>query len=173
VDAREQSRIVVRPRSERAPFGEHLARWIEAAVVAHGGLGELTDGAAAVVLVPEYLRAGARTVLTDLGRADWSGTVVAVVGYGGRNRGRFAVEDASDVLDAAGADVLGTSLGIDAARARTEGFDPADVLLRDLMLDRLAEAAAPPGIPDARPAFLAGRAPTVGPRAGDPPPVGR
>jgi hypothetical protein len=168
VDAREQSPIVVRPRSERAPFGRSLARWIDAAVATRPALGELPDGAAAVVLVPEYLRAGARTVLIDLGRTDWAGAVVAVVGYGGRSRARSAVEDAVDVLDAAGAHVLDTSLGVDAARVRAEGFDPADVLLRDLLLDRLVQEAAHREVPEAGPASLAGRAPT-----GDPPSWGR
>jgi NAD(P)H-dependent FMN reductase len=141
VDAREQASLVVRPRSGRAPFGAYLARWIEAGVAAHRGLREVPDGAAALVLVPEYLRAGAPTVLADLARADWKETVVAVVGYGGRTRGRFAVDDARDVLDAAGAHVLEAALGVDSSRVRTEGFDPADVLLRDLLFDRLAEEA--------------------------------
>ena len=175
MDAREQCGLVVRPRTEQAPFGRSLARWCEAAVVAHRGLRGLADGAAAVVLVPEYLKAGARSVLTDLGRTDWSGTVVAVIGYGGRNRGRLAVGDASDVLDAAGAHVLDVSLGIDAARVRAAGFEPADVLFRDLLLDHLAESATHREAPDddTWTPPLAGRAPTAGRPVGDPPAGGR
>jgi NAD(P)H-dependent FMN reductase len=136
------ARIVIRPRLRRAVFAERLGDWLAEGVAGHQGLGGLPDAAAALVVVPEYLRAGARGVLADLAGTDWSGTVVAVVGYGGRTRGRFAVEDAREALDGVGARVLETSLGLDVARIRTEGFDPADVLLRDLVLDRLAEDAA-------------------------------
>jgi hypothetical protein len=136
---RENAGIVVRPRLRRAVLGETLADWLEAGAAGHRELTAGPAGAAAVALVPEYVRAGAQKVLADLAGTDWTGTVVAVVGYGGLTRGRFAVEDAKDVLDAAGARVLDTSLGLDAARIRAEGFARADVLLRDLLFDRLAE----------------------------------
>jgi hypothetical protein len=134
---------VVRPRLPRAVLGDRLAEWLEAGVAAHRSAGDET----AVVLVPEYLRACPRSVLADLGGADWTGTVVALVGYGGRTRGRFAVEDAREVLEAAGAQVLEAALGLDAARIRAEGVDEADVLLRDLLLEslRTAERSRVPG----------------------------
>ena len=44
---------------------------------------------------------------------------------------------AREVLEAAGARVLGTALGLDAVRIRAEGVDAADVLLRDVLLDQL------------------------------------
>ncbi|MCD2193336.1 hypothetical protein LQ327_08040 [Actinomycetospora endophytica] len=132
MDAREIT-TVRRPHLRRAEFGDRLAVWLEQAPACRrGGAGT------AVVIVPEYLRAAASDVLADLRRTDWSGTVVAIVGYGGRTRGRHAIEDAREVLDDAGARVLETSLGLDTARVRTEGFDAADVLLRDLLLDDLA-----------------------------------
>ncbi|HEY2221534.1 hypothetical protein [Actinomycetospora sp.] len=134
--------IVVRPHLRRAVFGERLADWLADGVARHRVVGGLPDGAAALVLVPEYLRAGARSVLADLAGTDWSGTVVAVVGYGGRTRGRFAIEDAREALDGTGAHVLETALGLDGARIRAEGFGQADLLLRDLLLDRLADEAA-------------------------------
>ncbi len=130
---------VVRPRLPRwAVLGDRLADWLEEGVAARRP--ERTG--AAVVLVPEYLRACPRTVLADLAGTDWTGTVVALVGYGGRTRGRFAIEDAREVLEAAGAQVLATSLGLDAARVRAEGVDAADVLLRDLLLEELGALRA-------------------------------
>lgn len=139
---RQRTSIVVGPRSVHAPFGALLARWLEAGIAGHGKFGGLVTGRAALVVVPEYLRTGARTVLTDLSHADWSSTVVAVVGYGGRLRGRRAIEDAREVITVAGAHVLGPSLGLDTAQVRARGFERADVLLRDLLLDRLADEAA-------------------------------
>jgi NAD(P)H-dependent FMN reductase len=121
-------------------LGDRLAGWLEEGVAAHRPADE-EHGPGAVVLVPEYLRACPRCVLADLAGADWTGTVVALVGYGGRTRGRFAVEDAREVLEAAGAQVLEASLGLDAARIRAEGVDEADVLLRDLLLESLRTAA--------------------------------
>ena len=50
---------------------------------------------------------------------------------------RAVLGDAREVLEAAGARVLGTALGLDAARIRPEGVDAADVLLRDVLLDQL------------------------------------
>ncbi len=146
----EHAVTVVRPRLARAVLGDRLAGWIEEGVALHGGREGLLLGAAAVVLVPEYLRACPHPVLADLARTDWSGTVVALVGYGGRTRGRFAVEDAREVLERAGARVLGTSLGLDAARIRAEGVDGADVLLRDLLLAELLASVRTSGTP-ARP----------------------
>jgi hypothetical protein len=133
VDVVEHSASVVRPGLRRADFADTLARWLEEGLAARRDPG----GAAAVVLVPEYVHAGAVRVLADLAGRDWTGTVVAVVGYGGRTRGRYAIEDAREVLRAAGARVLGNALGIDAARVRAHGFEPADVLLRDAVLDDL------------------------------------
>ena len=130
---------VVRPRLPRwAVLGDRLADWLEEGVAARRP--ERTG--TAVVLVPEYLRACPRTVLADLAGTDWTDTVVALVGYGGRTRGRFAIEDVREVLEAAGAQVLGTSLGLDAARVRAEGVDAADVLLRDLLLEELGAPRA-------------------------------
>ncbi|NMO90055.1 hypothetical protein [Actinomycetospora sp. TBRC 11914] len=135
MDAAEHTPTVVRPRLPRAEFADALAAWLEEGLAARG------DGAspvgAAVVLVPEYLHAGAPRVLADLAARDWTGTVVAVVGYGGCTRGRHAIEDAREVLRAAGAEVLGEALGIDAARVRATGFDAADVLLREALLGAL------------------------------------
>jgi hypothetical protein len=136
VSAQEPPTIVIRPRLPRAVLGDRLAEWLEEGVAGRPSAGDV-PGAAAVVLVPEYLRACPRSVLADLARTDWTGTVVALVGYGGRTRGRFAIEDAREVLEAAGARVLGTALGLDAARIRAEGADAADVLLRDVLLDQL------------------------------------
>ena len=126
---------VVRPRLPRAELGDRLAAWLEDGVAAT----RPTDGpgTTAVVLVPEYLRSCPLAVLADLAATDWTGTVVALVGYGGRTRGRHAIEDAREVLEAAGAQVLPTSLGLDAARIRAEGVDAADMLLRDVLLDQL------------------------------------
>ena len=134
---------VVRPRLPRAVLGDRLAAWLEEGVATRRPTE--APGAAAVVLVPEYLRACPRAVLADLGRTDWTGTVVALVGYGGRTRGRYAIEDAREVLEAAGAHVLAAALGLDAARVRTEGVDAADVLLRDVLLDQLAAGLRPAG----------------------------
>ncbi|MDT7743119.1 MAG: hypothetical protein QOE59_2197 [Actinomycetota bacterium] len=128
---------VVRPRLPRAVLGERLAGWLEEGVAARRPA-EDDPATAAVVLVPEYLRACPRSVLTDLAGTDWTGTVVAIVGYGGRTRGRYAIEDAREVLETAGAQVLETSLGLDTARIRAEGVDQADVLLRDVLLDQVA-----------------------------------
>ena len=128
---------VIRPRLRWAVLGDRLADWLEEGVTAGRPTG--TPGSTALVLVPEYLRACPRSVLADLADTDWAGTVVAVVGYGGRTRARYAIEDAREVLEAAGARVLATSLGLDAARIRTEGVDAADVLLRDVLLDQLGE----------------------------------
>lgn len=131
---------VVRPRLPRlAVLGDRLADRLEEGVAA-ARRPERTG--AAVVLVPEYLRACPRTVLVDLAGTDWSGTVVALVGYGGRTRGRYAIEDARELLEAAGAQVLSTSLGLDAARVRAEGVDGADVLVRDLLLEELGALRA-------------------------------
>ena len=124
---------VVRPRLGRTTLGDRLADWLEDGVAGRTG----ADGPAAIVLVPEYVRACPRSVLADLDSTDWTGTVVALVGYGGRTRGRFAIEDAREVLAAAGARVLETSLGLDTARIRAGGFETEDVLLRDLLLDDL------------------------------------
>jgi hypothetical protein len=134
---------VISPRLPRAVLGDRLAEWLEEGVAARRPAPDDAT-AAAVVLVPEYLRACPRSVLADLAGTDWSGVVVALVGYGGRTRGRYAVEDAREVLEAAGAQVLETSLGLDAARIRVEGVDAADVLLRDVLLDQL-EAGLRPG----------------------------
>ena len=125
--------IVVRLRLGRTTLGDRLADWLEDGVRTRGA----TGGSAAIVLVPEYVRACPHRVLADLGDSDWSGTDVALVGYAGRTRGRYAIEDAREVLAAAGARVLPTSLGLDTARIRAEGFGPTDVLLRDLLLDDL------------------------------------
>jgi hypothetical protein len=131
---------VVRPRLPRATLGTRLAEWLEEGVA---GQPAPIDEArpTAVVLVPEYVRVCPPSVLADLAGRDWTGTVVALVGYGGRTRGRFAIEDAREVLEAAGALVLTTSLGLDAARIHAEGADRADVLLRDLLLADLRTAA--------------------------------
>jgi hypothetical protein len=140
---------VVRPRLPRAVLGDRLAEWLEKGV--DGGRPTPDEPAtAAVVLVPEYLRACPRSVLADLAGTDWTGVVVALVGYGGRTRGRYAIEDAREVLEAAGARVLETSLGLDAARIRAEGVDAADVLLRDLLVADLRTAERTSGTP-ARP----------------------
>jgi hypothetical protein len=142
VDAQVHTPIVVRPRLLRAVFAETLAAWLEEGLAA-----DPRPGTTAVVLVPEYLHAGAPRVLADLAARDWTGSVVAVVGYGGCTRGRHAIEDAREVLTAAGAEVLECALGLDAARVRATGFEPADVLLRDLLLDalRAREQEAPTG----------------------------
>jgi NAD(P)H-dependent FMN reductase len=145
---REPTTTVVRPRVGRAVFGERLAAWLEEGVAARRrrqqAAGATTaPGSTAVVLVPEYVHGAAPAVLADLAAADWTGTVVTLAGYGGRTRGRYAIEDAREVLDAAGADVLDASLGIDAARVRAEGFTAADVVLRDLLLDELGGLRPP------------------------------
>ena len=142
---------VVSPRLPRAVAGDRLAEWLAEGVAARP---PAPDGAApaAVVLVPEYLRVCPRSVLDDLAGTDWTGVVVAVVGYGGRSRGRYAIEDAREVLEAAGAQVLETSLGLDAARIRAEGVDAADVLLRDVLLDQLEAGLRPEGRTSGTPA---------------------
>ena len=126
---------IVRPTMPRAPFAAELAAWLGAGIV---GKGQPPAGAAAVVVVPEYLRTAPRPVLAALAARDWRGTPVAVAAYGGRRRGRFAIDDAREVLVGAGADVVAPSLGIDVAAVRRHGFDEADVVLRDLLLDDLA-----------------------------------
>jgi hypothetical protein len=135
VDALEHTPTVVRPRQSRAVFAEVLAAWLEDGLAARGD--GSWPGPAAVVVVPEYLHGAAPGVLEDLAARDWTGTVVGVVAYGGCTRGRHAIEDAREVLAAAGADVLDEALGIDAARVRVTGFEPADVVLRDVLLDDL------------------------------------
>jgi NAD(P)H-dependent FMN reductase len=126
---------VIRPRLPRAVLGDRLAEWLEEGVAARRPTA--APGTTALVLVPEYLRACPRGVLADLADTDWTAAVVALVGYGGRTRGRYAIEDAREVLEAAGARVLATSLGLDAARMRAGGVAAADVLLRDVLLDQL------------------------------------
>jgi NAD(P)H-dependent FMN reductase len=145
VIAQEHTPTVVRPCLRRADFADPLARWLEEGLAARRD--HAPAGAAAVVLVPEYVHAGAVRVLADLARRDWTGTVVAVVGYGGRTRGRYAIEDAREVLLTAGAQVLGHALGIDAARVRAHGFEAADVLLRDAVLDDLVASGPVTTIP--------------------------
>ncbi|MEJ2870410.1 hypothetical protein WCD74_21750 [Actinomycetospora sp. OC33-EN08] len=127
---------LIRPRVSRAGFADVLAAWLR-----EGLRTRPVAGPAAVVIVPEYLRAAPRTVLADLTDRDWRGTTVALAGYGGRTRGRHAVDDARAALTEHGTTVLGPSLGIDVARTRVRGFDTADVLLRDLVLDAVADAA--------------------------------
>jgi hypothetical protein len=128
---------VVRPALRRTPFAAELAGWIHEGIAAHPA-----DAAGpvrpAVVIVPEYLHAAPPTLLTDLAAGHWAGRTVGLVGYAGRTRARHALEDARDALDAAGARVVGPALGIDVARVRAGGFDAADVVLRDLLLDELA-----------------------------------
>jgi hypothetical protein len=149
VAATEPTTTVVRPHLPFAVLGDRLAEWLEEGVAAARRVDALPD-TAAVVLVPEYLRAWPRDVLASLACTDRTGAVVALVGYGGRTRGRYAMEDAREVLEAAGARVLGSSLGLDAARIRAEGVDEADVLLRDLLLADLRTAERTGGRP-ARP----------------------
>lgn len=129
---------IVRPTMPRAPFAAELAAWVRAGIVGNGIGGTAADGDAAVVVVPQYLRAAPALVLAALADRDWRGTPVAVTAYGGRDRGRLAVEDARGILEAGGARVSPVSLGIDVSAVRRSGFDEADVLLRDLVLDDLA-----------------------------------
>ncbi|MFC5062691.1 hypothetical protein [Actinomycetospora atypica] len=131
---------IVRPTMPRAPFAAELAAWLEAGIV---GTGTPAVGEAAVVVVPEYLRAAPRVVLAALAARDWRGTPVAVAAYGGRDRGRRAVEDTREVLTAAGARPTPVSLGIDVSAVRRHGFDEADVVLRDLVLDELRSGRRP------------------------------
>ncbi|GLZ52750.1 hypothetical protein [Actinomycetospora sp. NBRC 106378] len=130
---------VVRPALPRTPFAIELAAWIREGVDGHP---LRTDGRRrpAVVIVPEYLHTAPRTLLADLATARWAGRPVGLIGYGGRTRARYALEDARDALRGAGATLVGPSVGLDVARVRAAGFDPADVLLRDLVLDELAAA---------------------------------
>lgn len=138
---------VVRPRVPGVRAAERLARWLEDGAAAHPGLPAAVraDTRARIVLVPEYRRAASRGVLADLAAATDAGAVVAVAGYGGRTRGRFAVEDAREVLEDAGARVVGTSLGLDVARIRAGGFAEEDRVLRDLVLDDVAAALSGTG----------------------------
>jgi hypothetical protein len=155
---------VVRPALRDAPFAAELAVWLGEGIAAHSGDPARTDPTRstptdtgrtrtkhthtehihtehtrpAVVIVPEYLHAAPRTLLADLATATWSGRTVGLVGYGGRTRARYALEDARDALRDAGARLVGPSLGLDVARVRASGFDAADVVLRDLVLDELA-----------------------------------
>ncbi|MDL5154649.1 hypothetical protein [Actinomycetospora termitidis] len=128
---------VIRPSLDRADFAEVLAGWLDEGIAA--ARGPVTARVAAIVIVPEYLHAAPRSQLAEMAELDWTGVVVAVAAYGGRTRGRHAIEDARAVLAAHGALLTGPSLGVDAARVRAHGFDAADVLLRDLLLDALAD----------------------------------
>jgi hypothetical protein len=131
---------VVRPALRRTPFAAELAGWLHEGIAAHPAHPADAAGPVrpAVVIVPEYLHAAPPALLADLAAGHWAGRTVGLVGYAGRTRARHALEDARDALDAAGARVVGPALGIDVARVRTRGFDAADVVLRDLLLDELA-----------------------------------
>lgn len=129
---------VIRPALRRTPFAAELADWLLEGIAAHPAGAHGAPVRPAVVIVPEYLRAAPRALLADLAGDRWAGRTVGLVGYAGRTRARFALDDARDALADAGARVVAPALGIDVARVRTAGFDPADVLLRDLVLDELA-----------------------------------
>ncbi|WP_433801060.1 hypothetical protein [Actinomycetospora sp. CA-084318] len=130
---------VVGPALRRAPFAGELVDWLGEGIAARGRRTDAPDPARpAVVIVPEYLRAAPQTLLADLRAGGWAGRAVGLVGYAGRTRARYALDDAREALQDAGARVVGPSLGLDVARWRTTGFDEADVLLRDLVLDELA-----------------------------------
>ncbi|NYD38520.1 hypothetical protein [Actinomycetospora corticicola] len=129
---------VIRPALRDAPFAAELALWLGEGIATHHADARDEHIRPAVVIVPEYLHGAPRTLLADLATARWSGRTVGLVGYGGRTRARYALEDARDALREAGARLVGPSLGLDVARVRASGFDVADVVLRDLVLDELA-----------------------------------
>lgn len=128
---------VIRPDLPRAPFAVELAAWVGEGVAAHPRPADGRAPRPVVVIVPEYLHGAPQPVLDDLGSRVWTGRTVALVGYGGRSRARHALEDVRDLLARSGATVVGAALGVDAAQVLATGFDAADVLLRDHLLDEL------------------------------------
>ncbi|WP_157647197.1 hypothetical protein [Actinomycetospora chiangmaiensis] len=132
---------VIRPALRLAPFADELADWLHEGIAAHlTGTVRRTPVRPAVLIVPEYLHTAPEALLADLATGRWAGRAVGLVGYAGRTRARYALEDARETLQDAGALVVGPAVGIDVARVRARGFDAADVLLRDLVLDELAAA---------------------------------
>ncbi|MCD2188448.1 hypothetical protein [Actinomycetospora soli] len=129
---------VIRPGLPRTPFADALADWLREGIAARSGpTPHDRRGTPVVVIVPEYLRGAPRSLIAALADRRWAGRPVGLVGYAGRTRARHALADAREVLGTRGAEVVEPSLGLDVARWRTTGFDRADVVLRDLLLDDL------------------------------------